>query len=144
MQYRALRDMAAEHSEFFLIARVGPSDRLIELSAVREIVPAMLLATPAGVTRGCRGIANVRGEVVPVFDLMQRRGELEPSQLIVITSGDERRSIGIVVDDVLDMVELPSARVVTHPAGLGRFVRSANLDGNTLTVLGVSEVIDAA
>jgi purine-binding chemotaxis protein CheW len=133
-----------EHSEFFLVARVGPSDRLIELSTVREIIPAMQLAMPAGVARGCRGIANVRGEVVPVFDLMQRRGELEIAQLIVIAHGSEHGTIGIVVDDVRDMVELPTARVVTHPAGLGRHMRSANLNGETLTVLGVSEVVDAA
>lgn len=133
-----------EPSEFFLVARLGPSDRLIELSTVREIIPAMQLATPVGVARGCRGIANVRGEVVPVFDLLQRRGELAITQLIVITCGSEHGTIGIVVDDVLDMVELPMARVVAHPAGLGRYVRSANLNGHTLTVLGVSEVIDAA
>ena len=133
-----------EDSELFLLARVGPSDRLIELSTVREIVPAMQLATPTGVARGCRGVANVRGEVVPVFDLMHRAGELEISQLIVIAHGSEHGNVGIVVDDVLELVELPTARVVTHPAGLGRFVRSANLHGNTLTVLGVNEVIDAA
>jgi purine-binding chemotaxis protein CheW len=134
-----------EHCEFFLVARVGPSDRLIELSTVREIVPSMQLATPTGVARGCRGIANVRGEVVPVFDLMHRAGELETSQLIVIAHrSSPHGTIGIVVDDVLELIELPAARVVTHPAGLGRQVRSANLNGQTLTVLGVNEVIDAA
>lgn len=133
-----------EHCEFFLVARVGPSDRLIELSTVREIVPSMQLATPAGVARGCRGIANVRGEVVPVFDLLHRAGALEAQQLIVIAHGSRHGTIGIVVDDILELIELQAARVVTHPAGLGREVRSANLNGQTLTVLGVSEVIDAA
>jgi purine-binding chemotaxis protein CheW len=117
---------------------------LIELSMVREIIPAMQLATPTGVARGCRGVANVRGEVVPVFDLLQRAGELETSQLIVIAHGSEHGSVGIVVDDVLEMVELPAARVVTHPAGLGRYLRSTNLNGATLTVLSVAEVVDAA
>jgi chemotaxis signal transduction protein len=134
----------AEPSEFFLLTRIGPVDRLIELWFVREIVPAMRLSVQAGLTRTCRGVANVRGEVVPVFDLAQRSGELEVSQLIVIVSHGVHGNIGVLVDDVVDIVELPSARVVTHPGGRDRHVRSTTFNGATLAVLGVSEVIDAA
>jgi chemotaxis signal transduction protein len=139
-----VKSTTVEPTEFFLVARIGPSDRLIELSVIREIVPAMQLARPTGLGGGCCGVANVRGEVVPVFDLLQRGGEFDVSQLIVIAHEDQHGNIGIVVDDVLDVIELPTARIAAHPAGLGRRVRSANLFGNTLTVLAVSEVVDAA
>jgi chemotaxis signal transduction protein len=136
--------MASETSEHFLVARIGGSNRLIELASIREIVPAMELSTPSGVSGGCSGVANVRGEVVPVFDLLSRGRELSVGQLIVIAYGEERGSIGIIVDDVLDIVELKHERVVSHPAGQGKRVRTANLDGSTLSVLSVAEVIDAA
>lgn len=136
--------MADESSAFFLIARIGPSETLIELEIVREIVPAMQLTIPRSVGGGCCGIANVRGEVVPVFDAMRRGGELEPSQLIVIVHGAAGHFTGLVVDDVLEIVELPAHRVIDHPVGLGRRLRSANLNGQMLTVLSLSEVIDAA
>jgi chemotaxis signal transduction protein len=137
-------NMADESSAFFLVARIGSSERLIELAIVREIVPAMQLTIPQGVGGGCCGIANVRGEVVPVFDSMQRGGELEPTQLIVIAQGAPGHFTGLVVDDVLEMVELPADRVVDYPVGLGRRLRSANLNGRVLTVLNLSEVIDVA
>jgi chemotaxis signal transduction protein len=139
-----LKDLDTEATEFFLVARVGSADRLIELSVIREIVPAMELATPSGLAGGCCGVANVRGAVVPVFDILHRGAQFDVSQLVVIASDSRHGCIGIVVDDVLELVELTTAQVVSHPAGLGRSVRSANLGGNTLTVLGVSEVVDAA
>jgi chemotaxis signal transduction protein len=136
--------MASDDSEHFLVARIGGSNRLIELALIREIVPAMELTAPPGVSGVCSGVANVRGEVVPVFDLLSRGKELTVTQLIVIAHGAERGSVGIVVDDVLDIVVLERARVLEHPAGQGRRVRTANVDGSTLSVLGVAEVLDAA
>jgi chemotaxis signal transduction protein len=136
--------MAGDSMEYFLVARIGGSNRLIELALIREIVPAMELSAPPGVGGVCSGVANVRGDVVPVFDMLSRGKELAVTQLIVITHGGERGSIGIVVDDVTDLVVLERARVIEHPAGHGRRVRTANVDGSTLSVLGVSEVLDAA
>src|SRR4051812_5304261 len=87
-------------SLFFLVARIGPSQRLIELSTIREILPAMQLTTPKGVGGACCGLANVRGEVLPVFDTMCRGDQLDPTQLIVIAYGERGRSVGVLVDDV--------------------------------------------
>lgn len=135
--------MASGSSSFFLVARIGRSQRLLELSTIREIVPAMRLTVPPGVGGACCGVANVRGEVMPVFDVLARGEHLDPSQLIVIAHGHRGQSIGVVVDDVADIVELPEERVVEYGAGLGRSLRSANLDGEVVTVLSVSEVLDA-
>jgi purine-binding chemotaxis protein CheW len=128
----------------FLIAQVGPAQRLIELSTVREIVPAMQLAQPPGLAGGCRGVANVRGETIPVFDVALREGPLEPAQLIVLTLTNQGGVIGVVVDDVLDLVQLTAAQLVAHPAGLGRHVRSAHLLGVTMSVLTARVVLDVA
>src|SRR5262245_48934424 len=85
--------MAGEPSSFFLVARIGASQRLIALSTIREIVPSMKLTVPQGVAGACCGIANVRGEVLPVFDVLERGGELDPAQMIVIAHGEHGRSI---------------------------------------------------
>lgn len=130
--------------ESFLVAKIGSTDRLLELAAVREIVPAMQLSQPQGIAGACRGIANVRGETIPVFDMAQRTGPLEPSQLIILAATGEGGFIGIVVDDVLDVVLLDARQVAAHPAGLGRYVRSVHLAGSTLSVLTPREVIDAS
>jgi chemotaxis signal transduction protein len=136
--------MLSPLQEGFLIAKIGSSERLLELATVREIVPAMQLARPPGVAGACRGIANVRGETIPVFDMARRDGPLSDSQLIVLAATGTGGLIGIVVDDVLDVVQLESGRVTAHPAGLGRHVRSVHLAGGTLSVLTPREVIDAS
>jgi chemotaxis signal transduction protein len=130
--------------EGFLVATIGDAQRLLELARVREIVPAMQLARPSGVAGACRGIANVRGDAIPVFDLAGRDGALSPTQLIVVAVTDQGTFIGIVVDDVLEVVELPAERVVAHPAGHGRYVRSVRWSGSILSVLTPREVVDAS
>lgn len=118
--------------------------RLLELSRVREIVPAMQLARPEGIGGGCRGVANVRGDAIPVFDMERRNGALEPGQLIVVAVTDQGTFIGIVVDDVTEVVEFAPERVAAHPAGLGRYVRSVQWSGSIISVLTPREVIDAS
>ena len=136
--------MSNSLQEGFLVAKIGSTDRLLELAVVREIVPAMQLARPPGVGGGCRGVANVRGETIPVFDMARREGPLEASQLIILAATGHGSFIGIVVDDVVDVVQLDPEQVAAHPAGLGRYVRTAHLAGATLSVLTTREVIDAA
>lgn len=136
--------MASSQHESFLVASIGSTRRLLELSRVREIVPAMQLARPEGLAGGCRGVANVRGDALPVFDLARRDGALEPGQLIVIAHTDQGGAIGLLVDDIAEVIELGLERVVAHPAGLGRYARSVQWGGSILTVLTPREVIDAA
>lgn len=136
--------MADESQESYLVTRIGRSDRLLALCNVREIVPALELARPEGLSGVCRGVANVRGDVVPVFDLEARDGALDAMQLIVIARTESGMLIGILVDDVLELVQLGAAQVVSHPAGHGRMVRSVNLRGATVSVLSPKDVLDAA
>jgi chemotaxis signal transduction protein len=136
--------MTTDSQERYLVTRIGTSDRLLELAHVREIVPAMQLTRPEGVAGVCRGVANVRGDVVPVFDLEARAGELDPMQMIIIARTEQGMTIGILVDEVLDLVLFAAGEVVNHPAGHGRRLCTANLRGQTLSVLTPEEILDAA
>lgn len=135
--------MDKARTEAFVVVRIGAGVRLIELAEVREIVPAMKLATPHGIEGTCRGVARVRGEVLPVFDLARRTGPLETSQLIVVTRSIEHTQLGILVDDVLDVLELAHGVVLAHPTGGGRIMRATQLAGEVVSVLTPSEVLHA-
>jgi purine-binding chemotaxis protein CheW len=128
----------------FVVAQIAELQRLFELESVHEVVPAMALTTSLSVCGHCRGIANVRGQVLPVFDIARRRGPLDPSQFIVIAADGSGALIGILVDDVIEIVELSASEVVAHPVGLGRVGRTVNLRGTTVGVLTAAEVVDAA
>jgi chemotaxis signal transduction protein len=136
--------MTYDPNEHFLVALLGAGQRLFELSRVREIVPAMQLSDADQARGPFRGFANVRGEVVPVFDPSGEHQRPLATQLIVIARRDEGSLLGVLVDDVVDIVMLPSREVGFHPAGNGRFVRAATVGGRLLSVLTLSEVLDAA
>jgi purine-binding chemotaxis protein CheW len=79
-----------------------PIERVVEFRTWSE--PTSVPHTPSYV----RGIVNIRGEIVPVYDVAARlgRGLTEPGarHVVVIVRGEESRSVGLLVDSVTDIV----------------------------------------
>jgi len=72
------------------------------------------------------GVLNLRGTIVPVIDMRVRFGveqRISASTVIVVLSlagGRGRRDLGLVVDSVSDVLELPPEAVSdVPPVGLG-------------------------
>ena len=109
-----------------------------------------------------RGVINLRGSVVPVVDLAARFGghrtEISKRTCIVIieiADGDLRQDIGIVVDAVSEVLEIPGSEIEPPPSfgakiradfifGMGKvagkFVIILNID----KVLSVEEIASLA
>lgn len=130
-------------TQLFVLVMMGAMRRLIELTSVREVVPAMRLTKPKGVVGACRGLANLRGDIVPVFDSAGCSSELDSAQLIVVMQV-HNGLVGVLVDDVLEIVQIPVDEVVRHPAGSGLELRTVNLQGLAVTVFQVEEALYAA
>jgi purine-binding chemotaxis protein CheW len=90
----------------------------IEITKVREIKgwsePTELPNAP----QAMRGVLNLRGVIVPVFDLRTRfgQGETQASEehvVIIVTLGD--RLIGVLVDAVSDILTLEPGDVLPVP-----------------------------
>lgn len=79
-----------------------PIDRVIEFRIWSE--PTQVPHTPSYV----RGIVNIRGEIVPIYDVAARLGkgatDPGPRHVVVIVRGSEGRSVGLLVDSVTDIV----------------------------------------
>lgn len=135
---------AEKHKQTFVLARIDEDLRLFELAYVREIIAAMQLEKPVGIGGRCRGLARLRGELIPVFDVTNAQtGDLLVSQLIVVAQSYSS-PIGVVVDDVLDIVEVEISCDIPHATRFGQRVRSAEVDGFVVSVLTLDEVLDAA
>ena len=87
---------------------------IIEYGSVTEIpmVPPFI-----------RGVINLRGAVVPVIDLASRfggkRSEISRRTCIVIielAENDERQDIGVVVDAVSEVLEIPATEIEPPPS----------------------------
>ena len=100
-----------------------------------------------------RGVINLRGAVVPVIDLSSRFGNA-PSQvsrrtcivIIEVSDGEERQDIGIVVDAVSEVLEIPRGEIEPPPA-FGAKIRAdfitgmGKVGGRFVIILNVSQVL---
>ena len=63
-----------------------------------------------------RGIINMRGQMVPIIDIRARLGKLpkEDCLVVVLNLGDVQ--LGILVDAVDQMIDIPKANILPMPA----------------------------
>lgn len=112
---------AGMHNAMQLIAfSVGEQTYGVEITTVREI-RAWNGATPLPNTREfVRGVINLRGTIVPIFDLRARFGEGQTSAtknhvVVVLSVGD--KWVGILVDAVSDILTVSRADIHAVPEG---------------------------
>ncbi len=90
----------------------------IEITRVREIKGWSEPTDLPNAPQSMRGVLNLRGVVVPVFDLRCRFGrgitEVGPSHVVIIATLGERH-IGILVDAVSDILTLEPKDILPVP-----------------------------
>ena len=98
---------------------VGDVRYAIDIAQVREIVTPLPLTLLPHTPGGLAGVADHRSEVVPVIDLRSRFGlaqRTEPSKKIKwILVEVARRTVGLIVDDVLDVLRVPTGEFRPAP-----------------------------
>ncbi len=101
---------------------IGEQTYGVEITTVREI-RAWNGATPLPNTREyVRGVINLRGTIVPIFDLRARFGEGQTSatknHVVVVMSVGEKW-VGILVDAVSDILTIDKNDIHAVPEGNG-------------------------
>ena len=91
--------------------RVGDENYALPVENVLEVGELGRLAAVPGAPAACLGVRNLRGEILPVFDLATVLGLApdHPPARVVVAEDDGRRA-GFAIDDVTDVVQLPDAR----------------------------------
>lgn len=118
----------------WLRVRVGQASYALELLRVQEVVRLMPIVAMRGADAAVLGVMNLRGRIVPVFDLglWLGTGRVEPGdqgRIVVVERDDEL--IGLLVSAVEDVVTLGRDRIEPALPGDDRGV-----------VLGVARVGD--
>ncbi len=113
---------------------------LFRLDDVVEVLPMLALSGAAEGRGRFRGLLNLRGQVVPVHDLSDAARPLAEDRFVVVSRLGEGM-VGLVVDDVLDVVDLPLSE---QSIGGGRTLVVAQSDQDLLTVLEPSQVLQEA
>jgi purine-binding chemotaxis protein CheW len=151
------RDRQAEGMRVVL-ARVASRTCAVPLAQVIETMRILPIHPLAEAPPFVRGVAIVRGAVVPVVDLRALLGEpaAEAARLLVVrtaaagpASADEGRRVALAVDAVTGVATLDAAALAATPplveAGRPELVAALGaVDGQLLMLLRTSHLVDEA
>lgn len=127
---------------------VGDEEYVVDIMRVREIIRPLPLTPVRRGPRFVEGVINLRGEVIPVIH-MRRRFDLplrDGPHTRVIISVVDRRTVGLSVDRVTEVVRVPRSAIVPSPelfaGGRAPFFLGVCQHGErTLILLNLREVI---
>ncbi len=95
------------------------------------------------------GIINLRGKIIPVIDLKKRFAmsgaeQTDDSRIIVVEVGGQ--TVGIVVDEVTEVLRLPVASIEPPPAIIGGITAEyltgvGKLDNRLLIMLDMTKIL---
>jgi purine-binding chemotaxis protein CheW len=107
-----------ENSHQFMTFTLGEAEYGIDIMAVREIKGWTETTIVPNAPSHVRGVINLRGIVVPIFDLRVRfgMGRTNATQMhVVIIVSIETRTIGLLVDAVSDIIAVNADAIQPMP-----------------------------
>jgi purine-binding chemotaxis protein CheW len=141
----------------YLTFMLGSEMFSLDILCIKEIIWYAGLTEVPMMPACIRGVINLRGAVVPVMDLSARFNRpatpVTKSTCIVITEVEgatpgERQNMGVVVDAVQAVLEIPSSEI-EPPPNFGAKIRAefiegiAKVNGKFVIVLNVQRVLSA-
>jgi purine-binding chemotaxis protein CheW len=116
---------AADRLELLVFSLSGETYAL-ETRSVREVARFADFTTVPGASPFLLGVTNLRGEILPVFDLRRLagiapKGLTDLSRLLVL--GQDRKELGLLADDVREVKRMRREEILDPPeelAAIGR------------------------
>jgi purine-binding chemotaxis protein CheW len=147
------KQVAQEDGKQYLTFTLGSEMFAVETLTVKEIIEYGQLTNVPMLPGFIRGVINLRGAVVPVIDLGARFGRNETAVtrrtciVIIEAPGDDmQQDIGIVVDSVSEVLEIPASDIEPPPA-FGAKIRTdfiagmGKVNGKFVIMLDVGKVL---
>ncbi len=130
----------------FLTFSVANAEYGVDIMQVREIKVWSELTRLPNSPEYMRGVLNLRGVVIPIFDLRARFGQgltadNDQNVVIILAVNSGQRIIGILVDAVSDIVTIADGQIKPAPPKVESCIESEfvtglfALDNNNMVVL---------
>ena len=87
----------------------------IKAEQVKDIITDYTITYLPRVPDYVRGVINLRGQIIPVVDIRLRLGKPLNEECIIIVVNLNGHEIGILVDNVEKMVDVPRASILPMP-----------------------------
>ncbi len=130
----------------YIVVMVGNEQYGIDISYIDNIVRMQKITRVPKVQSYFKGIISLRGEIVPVMSV-RKKMDLEEdvftnASRIIILKLEEKGSIGIIVDEVKEVVNL-SADEIEHASNKGKFINGIGKHGDELiSLFEINAVVD--
>jgi purine-binding chemotaxis protein CheW len=137
----------------YLTFRLGEERYAFQVDSVREVIEYTQVTRLPRTTESLRGVINIRGAMIPVFDLkllfdMGRTEEGTDTSIIVLeTRGkSELVAVGVLTDSVQEVINLDRS-AVKPPPRLGMRMEGQSVKGigklseGFVTILDIDEII---
>lgn len=128
-------EVAAEQLQQYLTFMLSGEVFAMGILAIKEIIEYANLTKVPMMPEYVRGVINLRGSVVPVIDLSIRFGKESSSVtkrtcivIIEIEASGERHVLGVVVDAVNAVLDIPASEIEPPPA-FGARIRTDFIQG---------------
>ncbi|MBN8456111.1 chemotaxis protein CheW [Accumulibacter sp.] len=152
------RQAAADGPQQYLTFLLGGEMFAVAILNVKEIIEYGNLTEIPMMPPFIRGVINLRGAVVPVIDLAARFGGAESQVgkrscivILEVSEADSRHDIGVMVDAVSEVIEIPGSEIEPPPSfgariradfihGMGKVAGRFVIILNIFKVLSVDEI----
>lgn len=115
-------DPAIQDQNQYLAFLLADEEFAVRILKAREIIEYGAVTKVPGAPPAVRGVINLRGSVVPVVDLALKFGlpEKEVTKrtcvvIVEVENGGERATMGVIVDAISQVVELPPQQIEPAP-----------------------------
>ena len=143
----------SEQAQQYLTFTLGSEVYAIGILAIKEIIEYSSLTSVPMMPGYVRGVINLRGAVVPVLDLSVRFGKTASPVtkrtcivIMEILTAGERQDVGVVVDAVDSVLDIPADQIEPPPAFGARistdFIQGmGKVNGRFVILLDVNSVL---
>lgn len=132
--------------------RVGNEEYVIDIMRIKEIINPLKITPVPSSSELIEGMINLRGVIIPIVDLRKRfrvpqeHWAKQPKYIIIAISG---RIVGIMVDEVLEVVRIPRDLIKPSPEiSQGRepgiFLGVCEYQGRLLLLVDLKKILDPA
>lgn len=103
-----------------VVFSLGREEFGASVTQVREVLPLEGATPVPRAAHDIEGVMNVRGHILPVLDLRRRLGLTDgaapPVRKVLVVESPGQGPVGLVVDDVVEVLRLPHAAIESAPA----------------------------
>ena len=135
----------------YIVVKIGNEQYGIDISYVDNIVRMQNITRVPKAQSYFKGIINLRGEVVPVMSIRIRMGLADDvftnASRIIILKIDQQGALGIIVDEVKEVVTLGSSEIEKGTSqikdGKETFINGIGKNGDELiSLLDINSVLE--